>query len=251
MLKRILLYTGIALAGLALIIVGALWAMNEIRPEGRPGPAADALARKMEQSLNVAAWDSTGAVRWSFRGSHEHLWDRERHVARVKWDDNEVLVNLIDRSGLAWQDGQAVEGTAGEKLVQTAWEYWVNDAFWLVAPFKAFDAGTSRAIVTNDSGTDQLLVTYGSGGATPGDAYLWQLDEAGKPLAWKMWVSIIPVGGLKVPWSAWTEISTGALLCHRHEGLLSLELQDVEGTHHLQDWFPTADPFAPLLERNP
>jgi hypothetical protein len=53
--------------------------------------------------------------------------------------------------------------------------------------FKLRDPGTSRSIVMQDE-KEALMVTYTSG-STPGDSYVWILDE--NIPAWRMWVSIV------------------------------------------------------------
>jgi hypothetical protein len=86
----------------------------------------------------------------------------------------------------------------------------------LSAPFKVFDPGTERKLVDTEEGAHALLVTYESGGVTPGDSYMWLLDENYMPFAWKMWVKIIPIGGVKAEWLGWNETETGVILPSGH-----------------------------------
>ena len=58
-----------------------------------------------------------------------------------------------------------------------AYSFFCNDSFWMIAPFKAFDEGVTRTIVMSKEGNQNLLVSYASGGVTPGDSYLWILDK--------------------------------------------------------------------------
>ncbi|MDP5170389.1 MAG: hypothetical protein NWR72_09085 [Bacteroidia bacterium] len=247
MIKKTLRWVGLVVAGLILIGLAVAWAFSEVRPDGVTGVAANELANRMEQVLQVQAWEETGAVMWSFPGGHDHLWDKDRNLAKINWGENEVLVNLDTKEGVAFKKGKQLSGSDARDMVQKGWEYWVNDAFWLTAPFKAFDPGVQRSVVVTEAGDSSLLVSYKSGGDTPGDAYLWHFDEEGKPDSWKMWVSIIPIGGIKVPFDGWLETETGAILPVSHSGLLSINLTGVKTAFELIEWFPNSDPFAPLL----
>lgn len=56
----------------------------------------------------------------------------------------------------------------------------------MVAPYKVFDKGVERTLIKTKNNKDVLLVTYTSGGSTPGDSYLWLLDDNEKPNAFKI-----------------------------------------------------------------
>lgn len=248
--RRVALGCGGAIAIVLLALTLAFVVMSEPRPSGTPGQEAEALADHVESALRRDAWERTGAIRWTFGPTGaRHLWDRERDWARVQWDDVEVLVDLDDpRRGVAWRAGHRIEGSEGPLRIREGWERWVNDSFWLIAPYKLRDPGTTRSIVGVD-GRDALLISYASGGATPGDAYLWLLDEDGTPRAWRMWVSVLPVGGLEASWEGWITLPTGARVATRHAlGPLEMEMRDVEAAAHLADLEPGDDPFTALAE---
>lgn len=235
--------------GLILAALIAMWVSSDPKPEGKVGPAADQLAQKMMEAVNIAAWDTTDAISWVFNGTarHEHLWDKKRHYAQVVWPDHKVLVDINQKSGVAYVKGSEVKGEQGAQLVETAWQYWVNDAFWLNPVVKAFDGGTTRELVELENGKEALLVSYGAGGVTPGDAYLWELAEDGRPTAWRMWVKIIPVGGMRFSWEGWQQLSTGAWVATRHQTkAMDLQIGEVQGAATLAELVPDADPFAAL-----
>lgn len=245
-MKKLPKWLKIILGGfLGLILIGVIAGMifSESLPEGQSGPEADALAQKMMTAVNHAAWDTTGAISWNFAGANQHLWDRERHFAQVVFGENKVLVDLSKRTGVAYVKGEQVHGSEADKLVDKAWKSWVNDSFWLNPVVKAFDDGTSRLIVPQADGSNGLMISYASGGATPGDSYLWLLDEEARPTAWKMWVQIIPIGGLEVPWKGWSTLSTGAMVAQDHG---FLQLTDIKAAATLEELVST-DPFAVLL----
>ena len=107
-----------------------------------------------------------------------------------------------------------------------------NDSFCLVAPYKVFDKGTERRLVKSKNNKEALLVTYTSGGSTPGDSYLWHLDDNGKPASFQMWVDILPIDGLEATWTDWTKTKSGAQLPTFHKLMvLGLELNHIKGTN--------------------
>jgi hypothetical protein len=67
-------------------------------------------------------------------------------------------------------------------------------------------------LVTTEDGRQGLMVTYTSGGVTPGDTYLWLLNKDYMPTGWKMWVRIVPIGGVEVSWENWTQLRGGVWL---------------------------------------
>ena len=254
-MKKILKILGITLG---IIIVGLLilrMALSESLPEGKKGDEADALAYTMLSAINKTAWDSTGVVQWRFKGSgnHDFLWDRTRNWVQVKWDDNEVYVILDSLKGVAFKNNEQVKGKKADKLVKKAWTYFANDSFWLNAPAKVFDKGTERKLVELENGEKGLLITYTSGGVTPGDSYLWTLDEKGLPKAWKMWVKIIPIGGIFTEWQDWTTLETGAKIAQNHcldlkMGKINVAITNLKAAKNLTAFGFDKDPFAVLNE---
>lgn len=218
-------------------------------PEGASGPAADALARKMESAVNAAAWAKTGAVRWFFGGRNHHLWDRAMNRCLVEFGDKRALIDLSAHRGRAWEGQTELQGDAAKSVLDDAHAKWINDSFWLNPVVKAFDEGVTRRLVPDPKeGAHQLLVEYSSGGRTPGDRYLWILEEDGTPKAWRMWVSVLPVKGAEASWERWVTLSTGAKISTMHRtSVFDLELTEVAGASSLADLVSDAAPFEPLV----
>ncbi len=237
------------IVALVAILALVVWIVSEPMPQGKQGEKAETLAKKMADATQKAAWDSVGAVCWDFGGRQQHLWDKKRHLARVRWANFEVLVNINPKTGIAFENGKRVSAKKNDRLVEKAWKYWVNDSFWLNAPAKIFDPGTTRSLVTLDDGTEALLVQYASGGVTPGDAYLWILDENFRPKAWKLWVKIVPLKGLLFTWEDWMRTSEGAMIAQTHDSkLFTLRLSDIKTADTAAELNAGQDPFAPLFE---
>lgn len=126
-----------------------------------------------------------------------------------------MILEPATQSGvvLNGENYSAEESTA---FINTAWNYFNNDSFWLCAPYKLFDPGKERSLVTLKDGREGLMITYTSGGSTPGDSYVWILDDYQMPVAIKMWVSILPIGGMEFTWENYQTLSTGAMVAQDH-----------------------------------
>ena len=199
-MKRLFKILGIGLTVLLIGFCAFYLVESEQKPQSNPSPEADELAFKMTEALNKTAWDSTASISWTFRGNHHYNWNRIDNVVNLKWGNQEALFSPETLEGVVTRKGVQLEGTQAQKQIKAAWDNFNNDSFWLAAPYKIFDPGTSRSIVTLNDGRTGLMVTYSSGGSTPGDSYVWILDENYQPTSVKMWVSILPIGGIEFSW---------------------------------------------------
>lgn len=250
MASKVKKFLGVSVVLLLIIFLGVvawLWTLSSPLPQGQQGEEAELLARNMLAAINDDAWKNTGAIAWTFPRGHEHLWDRTRHYSRVRFDGVEVVMDLATKKGVAKdiKSGEVILGTHGKELVHKAWAFWANDSFWINPISKIRDLGTTRSVVKMEDGSKGLLVSYSLGGVTPGDVYLWILDDTGRPKAWRMWVSIIPIGGLEFSWSGWQELKTGVFISSLHEGLITLRMSNIRAASTLAELEPE-DPFKVL-----
>lgn len=202
---------------------------NERLPEGQRGPRADEMATKMMEALNKMAWDSTEHVKWTFKEIHHYDWNRIEHSVIVRWDEIELELYPETISGKIIK-APAHLAKNPDELLKKAWDFFNNDSFWLYAPFKVFDPGTERSLVKLKDGREGLMVTYNSGGSTPGDSYVWFLDEFNRPTSVKMWVSILPLGGMEFTWENYLTLESGAMIAQDHwvYGSVNVALTDVK-----------------------
>ena len=208
---------------------------------------ADLWAKKIESSIDKEAWDRTDIVKWTF-ANHNHIWDKRRKLHLLQSNNNTTIQSLHSRKGIIQKDSKGwIHAMQKEK--DRSYEAWINDSFWLNPLTKLFDEGTQRYIVESNN-TKGLMVSYMKGGITPGDSYVWFTDEKNKPIRWKMWVSIIPIGGVENTWENWKKLPTGAWISTKHDfGPVSLTISNVKGGS-LQDLFDQ-DPFAPFCSLFP
>jgi hypothetical protein len=175
------------------------------------------------------------------------LWDRRRGFIQTTSGDDVVLLDVGTRRGLVTRRGTSIGGSEAAALIQDAYGWFCNDTFWLNPLAKLFDEGVTRSIVRTPEG-DALLVSYASGGVTPGDAYLWFARDDALPHRFSMWVSVLPIGGVGATWEGWIELATGAWVATRHAiGPIEFEVSDVAGAPDLATLIgPGPDPFAAL-----
>lgn len=238
-----------ALIGIGVLVgIGTLSVvfLSQEKPTGSNPKAADELAQNMLKALDKPGFDTLKYLRWNFADRQKYLWDKQGDKVIVKWDNVEVLLDLKTQNGDVFVDGKILQNDEKSGHLEKAWSNWCNDSFWMIAPFKVFDPGTTREIV-NDEGQTGLMVKYDSGGVTPGDSYLWLLDENNIPTGYKMWVKIIPIGGTYASWDNWKKLDCGAFVATTHEmKLFTLNITDIKEGNSYKDFGYTTDPFILL-----
>lgn len=238
-----------------LLLIGGVFVFIKVvdkpLPDGIAGPDAEQMAKEMLISVNDSAWNNTGAVTWRFVRSpsdHKYIWDKTSHLAQVEFNKNIVQIDINNRRGVVLGNTSSLSTLDKAELCEKAWKMWSNDSFWLNPITKIFDPGTERSLATLDNGQTGLKVTYVSGGVTPGDSYVWTLNDSYRPERWNFWVSIIPVGGLGFTWDNWVKLSTGAWVSTLHEGVITINIADVRGKQTLEELTGNSELFRPLLE---
>jgi hypothetical protein len=242
-LKRILL---VILLLIIILVAYLRLFVHESPPTISTESGAENMTQELLNAVNKSAWDTLSIMQWTFRDSHHYLWDKKANNAIIKWGDYEVHLNMDAVDGRALCKGVELSGKDKDKVIQKAWSFWCNDSFWLAAPFKIKDPGTQRYIATDQEGKQGLLVQYASGGVTPGDQYLWYMDEQGLPTGYKMWVKILPVGGVYTSWEDWQQLPGGAKVASRHKGNiagLELILTNIKGGEQWAEFGHSSNPI--------
>lgn len=205
---KVLKVIGIVILSIVIIAGIAGFILSEDLPTGQQGIKADELAEKILEELNYEAFQKTKKISWTFAGIHSYEWYKSEHYVMVMTDEYQVKLDLNDYSR---SEVISSKNSEHEELIQTSIKNFNNDSFWLIAPYKLMEENVERRLVI-DGKDESLLVTYTSGGSTPGDSYLWKLDPNKRPTSFKMWVSIIPVGGLEAQWKGWEKTQSGMIV---------------------------------------
>lgn len=161
-----------------------------------PPPAAAAEPGSDPKAVEIAervvatglgdAWDDVRYVSFGFAGRRSHLWDRETGRHRVDMTTREgdtvvVIHDLDSREGRAWKNGTELTGDELAGALENAYGAWINDTYWLLAPYKMLDPGVTLTYAGEETweGTtyDKVELSFGGVGLTPGDRYWMWVDR--------------------------------------------------------------------------
>ena len=213
-------------------------------PVGQPGDAAEQLAAKMLKAADYDKWEKTAATSFVFREKERIFWDKKRKLIEVQFKGKTVQFSEITGKSLCFEGERRLMDECAE-LTDSAVKKFYNNTYWLNPAFHIKSPGTERGLVENE----KLLVSYKSGGSTPGDAYLFTLDNEGKIAEMHMWVSIIPIKGARAVFSDYQTSETGVKVAWKHKvsSLANVNLSEVK----MYAQYPesgAADRFQGLLE---
>ncbi|WP_378173499.1 hypothetical protein [Aquimarina sp. SS2-1] len=221
MKKRLFKLLKIFFTSLLVIIIFLVailyFSLNKKMPEGTSGPEADNFALKIQEAVQHDKYINTDYIQWTFRNKNHYLWNKKAGKVEVKLDDFQANLDLINSENSRVLGDDDLISEEKSKMIQKALDNFNNDSFWIVAPHKLFDLGVTRKLVDLEDSSKGLLVTYSSGGTTPGDSYLWKVDENYIPKSYQMWVSILPIGGIEATWEDWKTTKSGAYLAQQHK----------------------------------
>ena len=223
-MKKIAKIIAYLFGGLVLIVLLAftfLYVMvDQEIPEGTQGEIADTLANNVLEAIHHQKYQETQFLAWTFRNKNQYVWDRFNQTVEVRWDEYSCKLLLANPGeSTVFKNEVAISNNDKQPLIDKALSNFHNDSFWLVAPHKLFEPGISRKFVDLNTEQKGLLITYSSGGTTPGDSYLWKIGQNNLPVSYQMWVSILPIGGLEVSWDQWKTMESGTLLSTAHQAM--------------------------------
>ena len=120
-------------------------------------------------------------------------------------------MNVHDKQGRAWEDGEAI--TDPEQLaaaLQNGYEAWINDAYWVIMPFKLLDPGVTlkyagERAIEDGRPADVLELTFNGVGVTPENRYeVFVAKDTGLVEQWSFYrTADATEPGFTLPWTDW------------------------------------------------
>lgn len=174
-----------------LLFLVALQGHKAIAQSINPDAKATALARKVMDSMGGEQnWNNTRFLAWTFNNQYQ-IWDK--HQNKFRWE-RDSLVSIIDtqtKAGKVYVAGQEMpESEEKQKLLERTYALWINNAYWLVMPFKLQDPGVQLKYagegetLANEK-ADILEMSFESVGLTPQNKYkLWVAKDTGLLTQW-------------------------------------------------------------------
>lgn len=149
------------------------------------------------------AWENSRYLSFTFEPqrdgktltSRSHLWDRYVGDCRFETTTPDkqpllVLFNLNNKTGRAYINKQPAPDSLQKKYVDEAYQAFINDSYWLIAPAKLKDKGVmiseENAETIDGKKCRVLHLRFDGVGLTPGDQY-WLYADAGngRIVRWK------------------------------------------------------------------
>lgn len=201
---------------------------NEPIPAAKYDNNTQLMVDSIKSFINYDQYIHTDYLSWTFKKRHHFKWYKNKGLCEVYWENIKVKLELNNQeNSLVYINEKLIDVSQYEPYIEKAVKLFNNDSFWLLAPFKLEDEGTIHRTTLIDN-KKALMVTYTKGGTTPGDTYVWLFDEKGNPKSFKMWVDLIPIGGLEATWNDWILTDSKIKLPTVHKiGPLVLEIDQI------------------------
>ncbi|HET9794255.1 MAG TPA: hypothetical protein VFS34_07320 [Thermoanaerobaculia bacterium] len=203
---------------LLLLLASPLSAAND--------PRAEKIGRAMIDAMGGnAAWEHARWFRFDFTvvrdgkkvASFSHWWDRWTGRYRVEGEDAggvpwKAYINVNTKDGDYWVNGAKTEGDTRAKGLERAYGRFINDSYWLLAPWKIFDPGVTLDYVGEVAGTagnpcDEIRLSFSGVGLTPKDVYWMDVDRSTHRL--DRWKFVLNGGNdppTAVAWKDWRKL---------------------------------------------
>jgi hypothetical protein len=178
-------------------------------------PNAIAVADEVMLALGGrTAWDETRCIEWTFAGRRKLLWDKWTGDFRLDDGKEVVLMNIGTGQGRVFEDGREVTHDPDKVRhdLDAAYRVWVNDSYWMFAPYKLKDSGVTLTSagerkLPDGRDADVLRLEFENVGVTPDNAYeMWVARDTHRVEQWSYFRhKADKKPAMTTPWAGWKQ----------------------------------------------
>jgi hypothetical protein len=172
------------------------------------------------------------------KAKRKHLWDRNSgdYVLTVFDLDSSntytVYFNVNTCLGETFKNGIAVSTDDNKKFLESAYQAFINDTYWLLVPAKLRDPGVHIQFerkMSEVAGRSVIHLSFDNVGLTPGDQYWLFVNDSGQIERWTFILQSDRKGDFT--WEEVKDCGAGLRFATRKKstyGSIVIELQDVQ-----------------------
>jgi hypothetical protein len=173
-----------AISKLALVLLLIIFNSNSLLAQS-DAEKANVIVKEMIDAMGgIKNYDNTHFIEWEFV-KRKLYWDKWTGDVRVENPEanQTVLVNINTMKGKVYENGVLVEDAKkSSELLERAKNWWINDSYWLVMPWKLQDPGVNLTYVktgklADGKPADILQLTFNAVGVTPENKYWVYVDK--------------------------------------------------------------------------
>lgn len=155
--------------------------------------ASDSIAIVLADEVIAAhggkqAWNNTRYIAWTFFGKRHLIWDKYSGLVRIEYPQEKsvYIINVKQDIGeVRLNNKPIIDSDSLSNYVERGKQIWVNDAYWLVFPFKLKDPGVQLSYLGQDTTqngaqAEVISLKFQSVGFTPDNKYNAYIDPETK-----------------------------------------------------------------------
>jgi outer membrane lipoprotein-sorting protein len=168
----------------ALILITLIFSSSSVLSQSNDKKANTIVKEMLTAMGGMKNYNATHFIQWDFV-NRKLSWDKWTGDVRIEnpTANQVILVNINTLKGKVYENGTLVKDEAkANGLLEKGKNWWINDSYWLVMPWKLQDPGVNLTYVKTDklpSGTtvDILQLTFSAVGVTPENKYWLYVDK--------------------------------------------------------------------------
>ncbi|SHG32483.1 hypothetical protein SAMN05444396_108102 [Flavobacterium segetis] len=168
----------------AVLIITVLFSSTAVFAQTKDKKANSIVQEMLTAMGGIKNYNATHFIQWDFV-NRKIFWDKWTGDVRIENPiaKQVILVNINTLQGKVYENGLLLnDDNKTIELLVKAKNWWINDSYWLLMPWKLQDSGVHLTFVKTDQlpngkMVDILQLTFNGVGVTPENKYLVYVDK--------------------------------------------------------------------------